>query len=661
MKKTLLLIFTVFFANFLHAQNLVDFTVDAGEDIELDCITGNCAEIDAEFVETYNPTADHAYNVVSLPFDPVEASNPTGITEDDFYSGAIDLPFTFTFYGETYDQVMVGGNGDVVFNPVYADQYNAYGIDEGELVPDPDLGGNADGPTAAIFGAFHDIDVGEGGSIEYAVTGEAPFRAFVINYNSVPHFSCNELTTTQQIVLHETSNYIDVYITDKPICDTWNDGLAVIGIQNAGGTLGVSPPGRNTGVWEADMEAWRFKPVADPEAANFLYNLLDEDGNVVAVNNPAEVCLDVAGSQNYTAQVIYTDGDGVTFEVEDEVMLTYTPEDLQGDLADVQICDGGSAILDATPSDSNLDASQLSYSWTNEADEVVGTNATFEATATGVYSVDVTYGNCTETFQSEVTLSEGPAIDLGEDFTSCFAEPVTLDATPSNYEANEASYVWFKDGVELAGENNATLAVDEFGTYSVAVTAEGCTSESELTITEGESAVVSFEGVMSICENESQRIELVPSISGEDENDFSYSWTFNGSEIGNSLILSNVDEAGVYTLTVSNGTCTTATDIEVFNECIPEGISPGNGDMLNNCMDLSFLADRTEIKSLKIFNRYGTIVFEQDGYINQWCGQTNDGEDLPSGTYYYVIEFNAEDVVYGGVKAGWIYVAREVN
>ena len=41
-------------------------------------------------------------------------------------------------------------------------------------------------------------------------------------------------------------------------------------------------------------------------------------------------------------------------------------------------------------------------------------------------------------------------------------------------------------------------------------------------------------------------------------------------------------------------------------------------------------------------------------YTDQWKGQTDKGDELPSATYYYVIEFNN-----GEPKTGWIYLIRE--
>ena len=62
------------------------------------------------------------------------------------------------------------------------------------------------------------------------------------------------------IVLYETTNVIEVFILQKPTCLGWNNGNAVLGIQNLPGTVAYTPPGRNTGNWDAFVEAWQFLP-----------------------------------------------------------------------------------------------------------------------------------------------------------------------------------------------------------------------------------------------------------------------------------------------------------------------------------------------------------------------------------------------------------------
>ncbi|MNK14855.1 hypothetical protein D3C87_329860 [compost metagenome] len=82
---------------------------------------------------------------------------------------------------------------------------------------------------------------------------------------------------------------------------------------------------------------------------------------------------------------------------------------------------------------------------------------------------------------------------------------------------------------------------------------------------------------------------------------------------------------------------------------IPKGISP-NGDGMNDTFNLSAF----NVKHLGIFNRYGQDVFSYENYTNQWYGQGSNGDELPSGTYYYVIEGIA-----GEHTTGWVYINRK--
>src|SRR5699024_3125281 len=72
------------------------------------------------------------------------------------------------------------------------------------------------------------------------------------------------------------------------------------------------------------------------------------------------------------------------------------------------------------------------------------------------------------------------------------------------------------------------------------------------------------------------------------------------------------------------------------NCVIPEGLSPNN-DGYNDNLDLEFLNDESGIEVIKIYNRYGVKVYSENNYVNQWHGQTDNGKQLPAGTYYYVI------------------------
>ena len=104
---------------------------------------------------------------------------------------------------------------------------------------------------------------------------------------------------------------------------------------------------------------------------------------------------------------------------------------------------------------------------------------------------------------------------------------------------------------------------------------------------------------------------------------------------------------------ITNGLCskllTLSSDAEVVSCDIPKGVSP-NGDGLNDTWDLRGY----NVKRVEIFNRYGTKVYSKSNYVDEWHGQSDNSNELPDGTYYYVVEFNDSPV-----KSGWVYINRE--
>ncbi|WP_246197909.1 Ig-like domain-containing protein [Chitinophaga agrisoli] len=77
---------------------------------------------------------------------------------------------------------------------------------------------------------------------------------------------------------------------------------------------------------------------------------------------------------------------------------------------------------------------------------------------------------------------------------------------------------------------------------------------------------------------------------------------------------------------------------------IPEGFSP-NGDGKNDKFVIGNVG--TDKISLEIYNRWGNVVFRDDNYKNTWDGKCNQGthfgEEVPDGTYYYIIILNGTE------------------
>src|SRR5690606_4022848 len=229
---------------------------------------GTDASLAASF---YGIAATTSYEVESIAYAPpfpFTGGTALNVGTDDIWSPIVDLPFIFCFFGESYDTALVGSNGVVTFTT------NATNHMPNGFCP---WSFNATIPNTgfpirnAIYGVYQDINPAPGTSpnadINYQVLGTYPCRALVVNYNNTNQFSCGATTGPQvsQIVIYEISNIIEVYVERRVPCTGWQNGVGVIGIQNAAGTEAYVPPGRNTGSWTTEFEAWRFIPNGDSD------------------------------------------------------------------------------------------------------------------------------------------------------------------------------------------------------------------------------------------------------------------------------------------------------------------------------------------------------------------------------------------------------------
>lgn len=203
------------------------------------------------------------------------------------------------------------------------------------------------------------------------------------------------------------------------------------------------------------------------------------------------------------------------------------------------------------------------------------------------------------------------------------------------------------------------------GDYEVSVQSNGgCKSdETEVTLTPPVSDIM-ISGAQG-CEGWSfeSSYMLNATVTGANESTDSFVWTnaagetvgsgttFNATEYARANAFSPAEYPLELTLTVTTpGGCTANYTFEVDGTyCdIPRGISPNN-DGKNDNFDISGM----NAGRVSIFNRYGQEVYSKANYTNEWKGQADNGDELPTGTYFYVIEQA------GSNKTGWVYVNRE--
>ncbi|ESU19792.1 hypothetical protein FEDK69T_31260 [Flavobacterium enshiense DK69] len=217
--------------------------------------------------------------------------------------------------------------------------------------------------------------------------------------------------------------------------------------------------------------------------------------------------------------------------------------------------------------------------------------------------------------------------------TSTFAamDPICLGDTSATLPATSVegfTGVW----------SPAALDYTNTTTYTFTPDAGQCAAEGTLTVDVIENVTPTFNDVAKICPGEA--LTALPKTS------------LNGITGTWSPPLDNMATT-TYTFTPDAGQCATSKTLEIVvsSDCdIPRGISPNN-DGLNDELDLT----EFNVNKLSIFNRYGVKVYNYGaGYTKQWHGQSDAGQELPDGTYYYVINMGT-DVT----KTGWIYINRE--
>lgn len=236
---------------------------------------------------------------------------------DDLYSPVLILPFDFSFYGTYYNQLTVSTNGMISFDIANASLGAQWVIPAGAA----SLPSNAY-DRAIIMGVYHDVDVQYPNTspdkrIKYEVTGTAPHRKWVLTFYKVPCFQQNcwsKINNTYQVTLYEGLGLVEVHVFEREICMTWNNGNAMIGMQNYNQDKGIMAPGRSAWtnpIWGGlNMnEAWRFAP---NDGAPLLkkVELYTPAGQLVAAGDTVN-----AGNGNYNVSFanICPDSAGVTY------------------------------------------------------------------------------------------------------------------------------------------------------------------------------------------------------------------------------------------------------------------------------------------------------------------------------------------------------------
>ncbi|HCE54956.1 MAG TPA: hypothetical protein DER05_08120, partial [Lutibacter sp.] len=334
----------------------------------------------------------------------------------------------------------------------------------------------------------------------------------------------------------------------------------------------------------------------------------------------------------------------------------------------------GNAVLTCTTQSATLVATATvsgtaSYLW-NTGD----TTASITVSAPGEYSVVVldSSNGCAAT--ATVTVAQNttqPVVNIsGPTELNCNAASITLNASGTTVQGT-ASYLW------NTGATTASIVVNQAGEYTVVVTdsGNGCSGAKTITVTENFVAAEIEGGSIALCTEDSSLnlTSLLPSnfVSGGTWTDDMNSGGLSGSSFDPSVVNLG-DFEFTYTEPGDCGRIITVF-VNVNDDCVVLACSTAediskvvtpNGDGINDVFSVGDISAGNTCKYIvKIFNRWGKMVYHSDNYLNNWSGR-HDGSgmkigsnsELPTGTYYYIV--NIIDTGGSSLKpiTGYIYL-----
>ena len=213
-------------------------------------------------------------------------------------------------------------------------------------------------------------------------------------------------------------------------------------------------------------------------------------------------------------------------------------------------------------------------------------------------------------------------VDLGPDRVMCAGDVVTLTADSGN-----SNVMW------STGSTEKSLNITTPGEYSVKIAQDGCTAMDKI--------MIAFVPPINIDLGESKILcpgEIVVL------NAASASATYQWSNGANSSSIS-VSNSGLYAVQVETACETFNDEVEIIvvddyccNLTAPNIFTP-NDDGMNDVFEITSPSNLDQFQ-LKIYNRWGRIVFEGTDIANHWDGKNANGEPASSGVYFWVASIN---------------------
>jgi gliding motility-associated-like protein len=301
--------------------------------------------------------------------------------------------------------------------------------------------------------------------------------------------------------------------------------------------------------------------------------------------------------------------------------------------------DGSNVICDGQTTSTLVSSYAIGNQWSVDNNPIAGaTGNSLEVSLGGLYTVTVTSPEGCSATSAGVLIVIKPVVPIDittQDSVVCNDEVVAI---PLNATGGFVSYTW------NTGETTASITANQAGYYLVTgVTADGCVSTADLYIVQNEPFTLNLQSPIKF---DDYNVTAAGANDGSIDltvnggvGPFSYSWSNNATTEDLNQIA-----GGTYTVTVTDVNGCPVVDSIMVKEpkeiALPNGFTP-NGDGFNDFYVIKGIQGYPG-NQINIFNRWGALVYSAKDYQNNWDGVNNDGNLLPDGTYFIVVDLNKE-------------------
>ncbi|WP_018343884.1 gliding motility-associated C-terminal domain-containing protein [Cytophaga aurantiaca] len=243
------------------------------------------------------------------------------------------------------------------------------------------------------------------------------------------------------------------------------------------------------------------------------------------------------------------------------------------------------------------------------------------------------------------------------DTTIC--SPYEVILLVSGITSGSNHFQWYRDGVLIQNANQITYTASVSGKYTFIEDNTVCSTVTD-TATVNVLESPSVNAGTDITAVEGETISLNGSVSSNTAN---YVWIPNGGLsdahiLNPSLVVPGATTVYVLAAYNNSGKCSSsdAVTINVEKRIVIPNVITVNGDGANDTWFLENIENFPDVEVL-IYNRWGNLVWKSNGYVKQWDGTNyRNGEVLPDGTYFYIIDLHSVKVK--NAYSGWVQIIK---